>query len=256
MAVFAQMDATAFQEIFNQEQQEMYINTVNEVRKGVQPWQFGRVLNTMPGETITTPTPGRPNPNFDGFVQPFFTLLGMGLNLPPEVMTGLFKSSYTAARAAAQQLWQMIYVDRMGDIAQTCQPVYETWMDDCVMDGLLEAPGYFADPFIRYAWQGSEWTGSGPASLNPKQEAEAAQIRALFLTDEQTETNAYDGGDSAARHAQRAREAAARRRDGLPPLGGQGAAAPAPAPGGQPPQPSQPDEEDNSDDDTMDSVDQ
>jgi len=176
-------------------------------------------------------------------------------------MTGLFKSSYTAARAASQQLWQMIYGDRAHDVTHTCQPVYETWLADGVADGWIQAPGFFADPFIRYAWSVAEWAGSGPASLNPLQEAEAARLRASFLTSEAEETIAYDGGDYASRHVQRAREAAARRRDSLPPLDAKGA-APAPAqaqPGSQPaPPPDQSDgadEKDGADDDAIDTED-
>jgi hypothetical protein len=96
------------------------------------------------------------------------------------------------------------------------------------------------------------------AILRPLQEAEAAMLRAQFLTTEETETNAYDGGDHSSRHAQRAREAAARRRDGLPPLGAKGG-APAPGQGQAPPdsQPAPPpDEEDGADDDTTNPLNQ
>ena len=255
-AVFAQMDTESFKDLFSPDEQQQYLQLGLQSRQQVTAWQSGKILNTMPGETITSPTPGRPNPNFDGFVQPFFTLLGMGLNLPPEVLTGLYKSSYTAARAAFQQLWQMIYVDRSHDVTHTCMPVYRAWMDEGVSAGWIQAPGYWADPFVRHAWQGAEWTGSGPASLNPLQEAEAAMLRAQFLTDEQTETNAYDGGDHSSRHAQRAREAEARRRDGLPPLGAKGGAAPTTIPTPPSDQPPPADDEGGADDDTTDPLNQ
>jgi lambda family phage portal protein len=244
MAIFATMSLDSFNDLFSGDDKEAFVQAAMAGRQEVSSWSTGKVLNTLPGETITSPTPGRPNPNFDGFVQPFFTLLGMGLNLPPEIVTGLFKSSYTAARAALQQHWQMIYIDRGHDVTHTCQPVYATWMDDGVADGWIQAPGYFADPFIRYAWQHADWTGSGPASLNPKQEAEAALARAQFLTSEADETIAYDGGDHATRHQQRVKESAARKRDGLPPLGGGAASAGTPA---APPQ-----DDENDDDDSPD----
>ena len=247
MTVIASMDPDSFQQLFTDPaDQSAYIKKGLESRGDFIEWHSNRLLNVLPGETITTPTPGRPNPNFDAFVQPFFTILGMGLNLPAEVMTGLYKSSYTAALAALQQLWQFIYGERASDVAHICQPLYEEWLTTGVVDGWVQAPGFLADAFIRYAWSRAEWTGSGPASLNPKQEAEAAALRARFLTSEETETNLYDGGDYASRHAQRAREAAARRRDGLPPLGGD-AASPA-TPGA----PAAPAEDDENDDDSPD----
>ena len=153
------------------------------------------------------------------FRSSIYGLIGMGLKMPPEVITGLFESSYTAARAALQQLWQMIYIERASDVTHICQPIFEAWLFDCVSDGIIEAPGFFSDSFIRYAWCGSQWSGSGPASLNPLDEAKAAQLRAQFLTSESEETINYDGGDWNTRHAQRRREAAARRDDELPPLG-------------------------------------
>lgn len=256
MAVFAEMELQSFQDLFTPEQQNQYIDTGITGRGQQVAWEKGRVMHTLPGEKIVSPTPGRPNPNFGAFAENLLTLVGMGLSLPPEVMTGLFKSSYTAARAASQQMWNMIYTDRASDVAHTCQPVYAAFLDEGVADGWIKAPGYYASPFTRYAWQHAEWTGSGPASLNPYQEAQAAQLRAQFLTSEETETNLYDGGDYAARHAQRAREAAARRRDGLPPLEGGAPASPQQGTQDQQDTADQTEEDDLLDDDTEDLPDQ
>lgn len=243
MAIFAQMDPQSFQDLFTPSEREAYISAALSFRTGDTPMSSGKILNTMPGETITSPTPGRPNPNFGPFVENFYTFIGMGLSMPPEVLTGLFKSSYTAAQAALQQLWQTIKIIRASDVTHICQPVLESWLFDCVADGILEAPGFLVDPFIRHAWCGSQWSGSGPASLNPLDEAKAAQIRAGFLTTEADETINYDGGDWSTRHQQRTREAQARRDGDLPPLAGgpsASGATPEPAQPNQQQQPTQP----------------
>jgi lambda family phage portal protein len=219
-AIFATMSPESFTDIFKDPaEQQAYISLALEARKNYAGWDSGRLLNLFPGETVNAPTPGRPNPNFGTFVNDFYVQLGMGLNLSKEALLGVFESSYTAARAALQQLWQSIYIKRHTDITQVCEPVYETWLFDCVADGIIQAPGFFVDPFIRHAWSGSEWAGMGPSSLNPLDEARAAVLRAQHITSELEETMSYDGGDYVKRHRQRAREAEARRRDKLPPLG-------------------------------------
>jgi lambda family phage portal protein len=220
LAIFATMSTDSFKELFTDPgQQNSYIEQALAARKNATGWDAGKLLNLFPGESVTSPTPGRPNPNFGTFVSDFYVQLGMGLNLSKEAVVGLFESSYTAARAALQQLWQSIYIKRSSDVIQICNPVYETWLFDCVADGIIQAPGFFADPFIRHAWSGSEWSGMGPSSLNPLDEARAAVLLAQHVTTEREEAMKFDGGDYAKRHRQRAREAAARRADGLPPLG-------------------------------------
>ena len=217
-ATFAQMSTDSFRDIFTEEQRSQYLEAALNARSSSEPFQSGRIINTLPGETITSPTPGRPNPNFGPFMDHFYVMLGMGLNVPKEVITGLFVSSYTAARASLQQLWQAIWIDRASDVTHVCDPTYQTWLFDCVADQIISAPGFLADPFIRHAWSRTQWVGSTPASLNPLQEAQAAKLRASFLTSEAEEVVSYDGGDPRIRREQQIREAQNRRENGLPPI--------------------------------------
>ena len=228
LAIFATMSPDSFKELFqNPAEQEEYITHAMKARADATSLDSGKLLNLFPGESVVSPTPGRPNPNFGQFVEDFYIQLGMGLNEPMEVITGLFKSSYTAARAALQQLWQSIYIDRASDEVQICNPIYQAWLFDSVGDGIIQAPGFFRDPFIRHAWSIANWTGMGPSSLNPLQEAQAAVLLAQNITSEQEEAVKFDGGDWRTRHRLRVRAAEARRRDGLPPLGAKVADAPA-----------------------------
>lgn len=219
MAIFAEMDTASFDDIFSAEQRELYVSQALQARQNATALPSGQIINTLPGEKIYTPTPGRPNPNAPPFFDLFLKLCAMGLGVPEEIIVGKFTTSYTAAQAAFQQWFQSVFIERAGLVWNFCQPVYETFLEDCVIDGIIAAPGFLVNPFIRYAYSGSQWTGSGRFVLNPRQEAEAARIRASFMTTEAEESLAYDGGDWDTRHRQRAREAAARRRDSLPPLG-------------------------------------
>jgi lambda family phage portal protein len=217
--LLAEMDPDSFKDLYNPDEQKAWRDGVTEARSNTTGLESGRILNLLPGEKVTTPTPGRPNPNFGPFVKNFYTLLGMGLTMPPETLTGLYESSYTAARASLQQLHQTINIQRQDDVTHTCQPGYETWLGDCVADGIIACPGFFDNVFVRHGWCNATWTGTGQASLNPLDEAKAAEIRARFLTSEAEEAQNYDGGDYEERHLQRVKEARKRREDGLPPLG-------------------------------------
>ena len=237
MAIFAEMDVDSFDDIFSSEQREAYVAQALQARQNSSGLSSGQIINTLPGEKIYTPTPGRPNPNAPPFFDLFLKLCSMGLGVPEEIIQGKFTTSYTAAQAAFQQWFQSVFIERAGLQWNFCQPIYETFLLDCVIDRIIVAPGFLTNPFIRYAYSGSQWTGSGRFVLNPRQEAEAAQIRARFMTTEAEESLAYDGGDWDTRHRQRAREAAARRRDALPPLG-----ETQPPTDQPPPEPSSPDQ--------------
>jgi capsid protein len=76
-----------------------------------------------------------------------------------------------------------------------CKPVYETWLCEAVAIGRIQAPGFFADPRIRKAYSGSEWTGPSQGQLDPIKEitAEALAVQHGFSTHEQS-TARLNGG--------------------------------------------------------------
>ena len=236
MALAATMDTDSFEALFGKDSQdaEQYKKLALAARENSTAWSDGQLIHLMPGESLTSPTPGRPNPAHAAFWETVVRVCAMGADTPPEVIKGLFESSYTAARAAREQHWQTISIDRYDDEVDFCQPIYREWLADAVALGIIEAPGFFANPFIRAAWSGSEWHGTTPGSLDPLKEAMAAEKRAAFLTSEHEESLAFNGGNWETKHAQRVREARARDRDRLPPLGAKpvDATADQPADGG------------------------
>lgn len=140
----------------------------NEVKLGQ-----GALISLGAGETFTTFNPGRPNANFDPFVQAFCREIGVALELPTELLLKHFTASYSASRAALEMAWQTFRKNRSWFAYRFCQPLYEWMMEEAVASGRLNRPGFFADPLTRAAWCGAEWIGPQRASLNPKQEAEA-----------------------------------------------------------------------------------
>jgi lambda family phage portal protein len=226
-AVFVKMDPDSFADLYDDEAQRLVIEKAGQWDGGLRP---GRAVNLLPGEDVSSPAPGRPNPNFDPFMSAFLGYVGMGLNIPKEVLTKHFQASYSAARAALLDAWRTFMVRRSWLARRFCQPVYEEWLADEVAAGRIAAPGFFTDEVVRAAWCGTTWSGSGPGALDPLKEAKAMRERTdVGVTTLADEVVAYDGGDWEQKHAQRRRETRARLADGLQALP---AAAPA-APGGR-----------------------
>lgn len=229
MSVFVTMNPDAFTELFEDgADREQYIDHATSWDGGL---ASGKAVNLLPGESIEAPTPGRPNPEFEAFFSAVMKQVGIGLNIPHEVLAKHFQSSYSAARAALLDAWRTFRIRREWLAANFCQPVYEEWLSEAVLSGRVRAPGFFRDPLIRRAWCGSTWSGDGPGALDPLKEIQAAKERMdAGVSTLAEEVVAWDGGDWQQKHRQRARERAARVDDGLQePVGAAAPAAPAPA---------------------------
>jgi lambda family phage portal protein len=179
----------------------------------------GNIIDLKPGETISTAAPGRPNANFDPFFQSCVRQIGVGLEIPFEVLIKHFTASYTAARAALLEAWKFYSGRRAWLIQSFCDPVYEAWMDEAVAAGRIDAPGFFDDPAIRRAYLENRWHGDAMPQVDPVKEVEAARGRVdLGVSDRARETAMLTGGDWETTHKQQVREANMRKADGLDPL--------------------------------------
>ncbi len=233
-AVFVKMDSEAFQDLYDDEAQEAI---VSKGSKWSGELASGQAINLLPGESIESPPPGRPNPAFDPFWQAMVRQIGMALEMPVEVLTMHFQSSYSAARAALLMAWRAFRTQRDLLTKTLCQPVYELWLAEEVAAGRIAAPGFFADEVVRAAWCACSWVGDGPGSIDPEKDVRAAQGRVdLGISTKQAESVAFDGLDWAPKHAQRVREINAEKQDGIyvapagspvPPAGAESEPAPA-----------------------------
>lgn len=222
-AVFMEMDADAFQDLYDEDSAG---KIVNNAQKWSGDMESGKAVNLLPGEKPHMLTPGRPNPEFAPFWDAMVAQMGMALGMPKEVLTMHFQSSYTAARGALLMAWRSFSQRREKIAKMLCQPVFELWLANEVSQGRIACPGFFADPDIRAAWCASMWTGDGPGSVDPVKEVTAAEKRvAIGISTLQDESIAYDGKDWEAKQRQRAKEVAQQKRDGT---------APALLPGAQP----------------------
>ncbi|MGV0961791.1 MAG: phage portal protein [Limnohabitans sp.] len=138
---------------------------------------YGSVIGLLPGESISTAAPGRPNVAFDPFVMAILRQIGIALELPFEILIKHFTASYSAARAALEEAWDYFNRRRHWLVVQLCQPIYEAVITEAVASERLSAPGFFADPLIRRAWLSAIWIGDAPSQIDPVKEIEAATAR-------------------------------------------------------------------------------
>lgn len=192
---------------------------------------MGAVVGLAPGEKPHTVNPGRPNPNFDPFVQAVIKQMGIALSLPYELLVKQFNSSYSASKAALLDAWVYFRTVRTWLGLSFCQPVYETWLAEAVAIGRIPAPGFFSDPLLRWAYTRAAWPGDSMGSISPKDEVAAytAAIDARLMTRERAEWELW-GTDWNDTFSQKQAEHTRLKTADMLPVPKAGAAAPAPAP--------------------------
>ena len=176
----------------------------------------GNIVNLMPGESIETATPGRPNVAFPMFVEAVLEQVGSSLGIPFELLRMHFSASYSASRAALLEAQKGFRSVRQWLASSFCQPIYETWFTEAVALGRISAPGFIDGDFsVRAAYLGSEWVGPSFGNIDPLKEVKAAQLRISEGLSTISAESTQNGRDFDADHAQRAKEQRMRLESGL-----------------------------------------
>lgn len=167
----------------------------------------GAVVDLGPNGKAQTVNPGRPYAGFNDFVVAVCRQIGAALELPYEVLTKQFTSSYSASRGALIEAWKMYKMRRSWFISDFCQPIYEEVISEAIALGRIEAPGFWSDPLIRSAWLNAEWYGPTQGQLDPLKEVNAAakRVEEGFSTGAR-ETSELTGGEFEANVEQIKRE--------------------------------------------------
>ncbi len=153
-------------------------------------------LGLFPDDDVQAFDPQRPNSAYEPFINAMIVQIGMALEIPAEVMTKYFQSSYSAARGALIQFGQFVAGRRKWFAADFCQPIYETVLSEAVAKGWINAPGFFADPMVRAAYCSADWVGDAMAQIHETEAAKAAKERiALGVSTRKRETAALTGED-------------------------------------------------------------
>ena len=136
----------------------------------------GAVIDLAPGEKVDFANPSRPNTSFEPFMVAFLRQVGVALELPFELLIKHFTASFSASRAALETAWQFFRKRRGWLSNRLCQVAYEWVIEEAIMRGRLEAPGFFDDPLIRMAFCRAQWIGPARIQVDPVKEANADKI--------------------------------------------------------------------------------
>lgn len=176
---------------------------------------YGAVIDLAPGEDVAFNNPNRPNVAFDPFIQAMLRQVGAALEMPFELLIIHFTNNYSSARASLLEAVKAFRTQRDHQAYSFCQPVYEWMVTEAVARGLIPAPGFFKDPLIQEAWLTCEWRGPSAGQIDPVKEVTAAKMRVDMGVSSIALEAAEYGTDFEMVHAQRAREQAMRKADGL-----------------------------------------
>jgi lambda family phage portal protein len=167
----------------------------------------GAIVGLAENEDVSFANPARPNVQFDAFVQSLLRQIGMALEIPYELLIRHFQSSYSASRAALLEAWKFFRVRRKWFANKFCQPIYEEFLIDSILNNRISAQGFFDNIQIQRAYSGAEWIGPAPGQIDSVKETKAAEMRVTsgFSTYSE-ETAAIVGGDWERKIKQRAKE--------------------------------------------------
>lgn len=156
----------------------------------------GGIFQLYPGETIKFNDVKRPGTQFAPFTEACARYIGAALEIPGDVLLKAYNSSYSASRAALQDYWRKVVMERDWFASDFCAPVFEAWLTEAIALGDVKAPGFFTNAVLRRAWCRHQWNGSAMPHLDPVKEANAMEtmVRNGWVTNEQATTQ-LNGGD-------------------------------------------------------------
>lgn len=156
----------------------------------------GACITVGDDEDVVFGNPNIPTAGFEEFNKTIIKQVGAALEMPYDVLIKEFNNSYSAAKGALEEAWEVFKMRRSWVVNDLCQPVYEAWLAEAVACGRIIAPGFFDDPLIRAAWCGARWDGPAQTHLDPVKEAAASmrEVEHGWKTNEQV-TREYYGED-------------------------------------------------------------
>lgn len=125
-------------------------------------------------------SPGAP---FKDFTQQVNMMMASRLGLSYEQVQKFWTGNYNGVRAALTEAKKMFDVERDNLSSDLCQDVYNAFLHECVMRGIIECKGY-ENKLMRMAWQKCNWIGDAPIMLDPLNETKALKMQ----IDEQLKT--------------------------------------------------------------------
>ena len=185
MAAVVTSMLTAFIESNDEKVDDPFLSNVPEDERVAQPSEgdtpleltSGGIIQLKKGQKVSAVNPTRPNSAYQGFVEAIFSEAASSLGLSYEVVLRKFNSSYNAVRGAILESKKTFDRARRNLISDFCRPVYEKWLSQAILTGVIDAPGYFEDPVKRALWNGCRWIADSAFLLDPLKETQAYKMQ-------------------------------------------------------------------------------
>jgi lambda family phage portal protein len=185
----------------------------NRGRSAIDMGAGGKILTLPLGEDATSFAPARPTTAYDPFVTNVMRHVGVGLNIPYELLMKDFsKTNYSSARASLLEAWRFFIGRRNWLALMFYQPLYELWLEEMIGAGEIEAPDFYEN---RDAYCRARWIGPGRGWVDPLKEADAAEKRMDIFVSTLEDECAEQGKDWEEVLEQRAEEEARLKELGL-----------------------------------------
>ena len=129
------------------------------------------ISDLRPGEDIKTANPSRSVSGAKDFVDIQERLTASGLGLSYELLSRDFKqSSFSAARQGHEEDKRTFEPIQDYVIAHLCAPVWDMFVEMCVLTGLVNIPDFSQN---RAAYTAAEWVVPGWSYIDPSKETDA-----------------------------------------------------------------------------------
>jgi lambda family phage portal protein len=191
----------------------------------------GMIADPGPGMYYESHVSNRPGAQYEQYVSRQTDQIAAGAGVDAAHLTRNFnQGTYTSQRQGALELdREMDPIQTNLIIDQWARPRREAFKLYAVLQGLVEAPGMFDDPWLTMAYLSEDWSGPPKPWVDPRNQAQATQIALeAGLTDLRREKNIL-GGDWREAIDQRASEQARAQAKGVKLSWLSGKASPAPA---------------------------
>jgi hypothetical protein len=138
----------------------------------------GNMLNFRTGEEMKFFDKKTPGATFGMFKEQILNFIGMATGTPPEVITSKYSTSYTAHKGALNDFQKSYTQKRYNFIDSVCYPAAREIAVNLIIDGVIDAPGFFDSEYRQRAYLSGIWLGPVPGYINPLQEI-TARARAV-----------------------------------------------------------------------------
>lgn len=137
---------------------------------------YGNIFELEKGEHIETVESKIAGPDYSSFLNSRLDIMGGAVNMPREMATGQYNSSYSAARGTIGATEKGLAPTRNNFAEKVCTPIYEQIVDYGIRKGFIDCPEYFESEEKRKAILAVSWIGPNPVVINPVAEVNAGKI--------------------------------------------------------------------------------